>query len=841
MSNFYIVPPRLIVGSLLGNNYVTSLNGLRGDITISNESPITLLKQFNNVILGFDSTGFITTAGGTITGNLRFNVSSSTTYGVQLLSKTIDPTGTPPTGAIYYNTATQTLRIYDGGWTDYTGTGPSTNYDTFYLRLDGSNQPVTGYVNFTEYVRVANKNGIQASFGSSYGSIYYDTNVNKLRVWTPSGWQLVGGSGVTALYSGTGISFINTSTINDYGTITVDENYNFNWTGSQTFTQPINFATNQTFDITKLNITSQTAGDVIYFNGTNWTRLGIGSTGQVLTVATGATKPQWSNAGAGGGSSVIGTPTDTTYSDGYFNTWSPTTTTISDAFDDINELLVALAPAQPGNFDNFDLDLIDGPQFFDAKISSSLNAIGNWYEGGYVAGDLITKYNVSGEITLRSPNILTRFLAGKANTPSTYGAVSHMVYYESYPAGLGYSSIDLADVPSIPHIHGNLAITDLSVYNTIWEKANAEIFEWFQLFEGYAGHTLKYDPIGGIGTTAETNLYEVWHDEYSASNPYPSFATAPTNAIVTEVFKWLSGIKYYTISSEFNLSFIAASGIFNRCYHPDYVARISSTGLNTIDLNGEDSGIPAYNSTYDRSSPNHVSVVIDKNSESSFDRNLYATLYKPTGLTAVGSTALSHYINTYNAPSTEQVEYFQDEDFRLEIDSAGYGTAWDSQSNLANGELQVRSGYLRVPVQADYTEQYIGAANTYNATSYEYQRYFVKTGTTQSGTLTFVGVNKNDLFAYGTSGTGNTGVNCLIYFEDQDVWFDLAVPFGTSGRDGTSKSLAFGAQDVGNTNGSVFAWTSGSLYSTGLNNSRFRLSVTLRGNSTKTITRVTSA
>ena len=225
-NNFYIVPPRLIVGSLQGNNYVTSLNNFRGDVNIVAQSPLTLLRQFNDIILGFDSTGFITTAGGTITGNLNFNVSAATTYGIQLLSKTVDPSGTPPQGAIYYNTATQTIRIYDGGWTDYTGTGSSVNYDTFYLRLDGNNQPVTGFVGFDEYIRVANKFGIQASFGSSYGAIYYDTSINKLRVSTPSGWSIVGsgsgGGGITGIYSGSGISFIPaTSPITDFGTVTV--------------------------------------------------------------------------------------------------------------------------------------------------------------------------------------------------------------------------------------------------------------------------------------------------------------------------------------------------------------------------------------------------------------------------------------------------------------------------------------------------------------------------------------------------------------------------------------------------------------------------------------------
>lgn len=839
MSNFYIVPPRLIVGSLLGNNYVTSLNGLRGDITISNESPITLLKQFNNVILGFDSTGFITTAGGTITGNLRFNVSSSTTYGVQLLSKTIDPTGAPPTGAIYYNTSTQTLRIYDGGWTDYTGTGPSTNYDNFYLRLDGSNQPVTGYVNFTEYIRLANKNGIQASFGSSYGSIYYDTNVNKLRVWTPSGWQLVGGSGVTALYSGTGISFINTSTINDYGTITVDENYNFNWTGSQTFTQPISFANNQTFDITKLNISSQAAGDVIYFDGTNWTRLGIGSTGQVLTVATGATRPEWGAGGAGGGSSVIGTPTDTTYTDGYFNTWSPTTTTVSDAFDDINELLALLAPAQPSGLSSSTLSAVSTPTYYTAKVSAGLSAAStNWYQAGITTGSTITRYYVTGTYTLAS-SPTTIFFAGKAGDTASYGTVSHILYNSTYTSGTAVSFVDLTTNPTPTYTLGTMRVTALGTTNTIWNKANAQIYVYTQSGEGYAGNTLMWSP-SSIGSTSETNKYELWKDTYSASNANPSFSSGPTNSVITENFKWLSGIPYYTTGTNWQVQFVAASGIFNRCYNATKVANITATGLNAISLTGEESGTPVYSATYDRSGANYVSVTLNAGSQSSFNKYLTVGLYKVIG-SASSNTAINYYINTYGNVSTSTIEYFQDEYFRLEIDSAGYGTAWDSEINLPNGELQVRSGSLTIPVQSDYDEQYVGSANTYNATSYEYQRYFVKTGTTQSGTLTFIGINKNDLFAYGTSGTGNTGVNCLIYFEDQDVWFDLAVPFGTSGRDGTSKSLAFGAQDVGNTNGSVFAWTSGSLYSTGLNNSRFRLSVTLRGNSTKTITRVTSA
>jgi hypothetical protein len=841
-NNFYIVPPRLIVGSLQGNNNVTSLNNFRGDVNIVTESPLTLLRQFNNVILGFDSTGFITTAGGTITGNLNFNVSAATTYGVQLLSKTVDPSGTPPQGAIYYNTATQTIRIYDGGWTDYTGTGSTVNYDTFYLRLDGSNQPVTGYVAFDEYIRVANKFGVQASFGSSYGAIYYDTSVNKLRVYTPSGWSLVGsgaGGGITGIYSGSGISFIPaTSPITDTGTITVDESYSFTWTGNQSFTQPISFAANQTFDITKLSITSQAAGDVLYYNGTNWTRLGIGNTGEVLTVATGATKPEWSPSAASG---TLGTPTDTTYTDGYFDTWTPGVTTTADAFDDINELLALLAPSSPSGLNGSTLSAVSAPTFYTAKVSAGLSAASdNWYQAGITTGSTLTKYYVSGSYTLASsPSSI--FFAGKAGDTASFGTVSHILYNSTYTSGTAVSFVDLTTNPTPTYTLGTMRITALGTTNTIWNKANAQIYAYTQSGEGYAGNTLEWSP-SSIGSTSETNKYEVWKDTYSASNANPSFASGPSNSVITENFKWLSGIPYYTTGTNWHVEFVAASGIFNRCYNATRVANISATGLNTISLTGDESGTPVYSATYDRSSSNYVSVTLNASNQSSFNKYLTVGLYKVVGSTS-SNTAINYYINTYGNVSTSKIEYFQDEVFRLVNDSSGTGTSFDSTANLLNSNAQVRSGTLRVPVQAEYTAQWGGSAIDYSGdTIFEYQRYFSHTSPspTKSGTLAFSGITATDIYAYGSSGSGSTGLNLLIYLETDAVWFDMGVPVGLGG-DGSTKSLAIGAKDIANTSGSNLAWSLGSSYSTALNNNRYRLSIIFNKNSTKTITQVTSS
>lgn len=44
---------------------------------------------------------------------------------------------------------------------------------------------------------------------------------------------------------------------------------------------------------TALTTTSQAAGDILYSNGTNWIRLAVGTAGQYLKVAAGATTLEW--------------------------------------------------------------------------------------------------------------------------------------------------------------------------------------------------------------------------------------------------------------------------------------------------------------------------------------------------------------------------------------------------------------------------------------------------------------------------------------------------------------------------------------------------------------------
>lgn len=63
-------------------------------------------------------------------------------------------------------------------------------------------------------------------------------------------------------------------------------------------------------DLEDVTITSAAAGDILYYNGTNWVNLGIGTDGQVLTVNDAANAPQWEAAAGGGDFSGPASSTD---------------------------------------------------------------------------------------------------------------------------------------------------------------------------------------------------------------------------------------------------------------------------------------------------------------------------------------------------------------------------------------------------------------------------------------------------------------------------------------------------------------------------------------------------
>jgi len=305
MSDFYIVPPRLIVGSLQRSNVVTSLNTLRGDLSfkVSPDTGLTLNINSGVFNLSIQPDFYIKKSGDIVPSNIIFQPDPGK-YGLAVGSGLADP-GIGVSGALFFNTTYNVLKVYDGStWNEIASTGTSGITQSFadnrYLRLDGGNVPTGAISMGSQFLRFANLT--TRSTAGTAGQVYYNTDTNKLDLYNGSAWIPVG-SGITQLSAGNGISLSN-NPITTLGTVSINENYNFNWTGSHTFTQPITFSTSQMFDASKLTIAYEVAGDLLKFDGVNWVRMPKGSPHQVLSVACCSDDLEYVSFVAGSGISI---------------------------------------------------------------------------------------------------------------------------------------------------------------------------------------------------------------------------------------------------------------------------------------------------------------------------------------------------------------------------------------------------------------------------------------------------------------------------------------------------------------------------------------------------------
>jgi hypothetical protein len=843
MASFYIVPSRQVAGSIAGQNVVTSLNDLVNDVTLvpSAGGNITITPSGQTLQIGVDTGVFLLKAGDTVTGNLRFTPSAGN-YGIAINAASSNPSS-GVTGAIYYNTVDNSLRIYDGSWTTL-GVGNAitqTQADLRYLKLDASNGPLTGDLSLgATKLRLGNFNSSQPS--GSEGQIIFRSDLNTVQVYAGGSWQSLG-FGNIAITAGTGLSG---GTITSTGTISIDQSYPFSWTGIHSHSQPITFASAQTFAIEKLSGTGQTNGAMaIYSSSTaSWTVLQPGSANQVLKIDSGTLRPSWSSDASG----VIGTPSDGTYTDGFFDSWT-SSTTVANAVDDISELLALIAPAKPGFLTAQSLSATSQPTTYTVKLSGGLG--NEWYYTqsgmGYSAGNTISTYFLTGSYVLSSPDSATRFYAG-TTTQATFGEAAHLIYAYNVGAGSVTSSINatynLAGTGTTG-TSGTLTVNSLETYNNIWTKANAFI-TYSQSAEGWLGHSLTHTLSG------ETNVRAYFRDTISNASPTPYFSVGAGITENTPSFVWLSGVRYYGFNSTFDVSFQAGNNIFDRCYNATQVARVYGTGMDNFNLNPV--SVPNYNDYYDMTSG--FTISLDKEDEAAFyqdssvNKFLYVALFKahgssPGGIgTTIAQLPLARAINTYTSPSTNVYEAFYDEDMRVAVGTTG---AFDPEiTPLVNGNAQVRNGILCYPVTADYS----GIGLTYFSGDQVYERFFYKESAS-NGTLSISGLSNvaSDIVGVG-SGVTSGKINVLLQLIDTGIgttsyiYYDLgenasALPIGSYGGVGTSN--LYGGRFSANSNSVTFSFgTKSTENSSTPNLGRYRLIVILKDN-TKSITSIASS
>ena len=561
-----------------------------------------------------------------------------------------------------------------------------------------------------------------------------------------------------------------------------------------------------------------TKGDLLAGLGATLSVLPVGSNDYILAAdSTAATGLTW-KAAASAGTTVIGTPSDGVYTDGFFTDWT-TSTTIANAFDDVSELLALIAPAKPGSITSTSLTATSVPTYYTVAISAGLGT--EWYQAGFGTGSTITRYYLSGAHTLTTANTSTAFYAGTLVT-STYGTLGFGRYNYLTPSGAGYGTIDMTVNYTVGSTNNNLRLSDLAVYNNIWTKANAQISAYTQTYAGYEGVYITHSTNSQV-----TNTYTMWKDPWSASNGSPTFSKAATASTTSQTLKYLSGISYYTTGTGFSVDFKGAAGIYSSCYNVTQVYRITATGLNTI--NGTVTS-PLFSDELDKTGVNAVSATLNSASASSFTKSISATIYKAHGTTATSAAAIAKYINTYTTVSTDTYEGFQDEARRLVIDS---GIGFTSNIDMASGNLQVRSGTLQYPTASEYDTEY-GGTHTFTGNQ-EYQRYFYKTSAS-TGTLTFTGFTASNIAPYGTG-----SVNVLLYLEGDAKYFDLGVLQGSNANDGSTRSLAISAKTSASSG--ALNWSLG-VFTTGVsgagNSGRYRAIIIFRNN-TYSMTSITSS
>ena len=306
MSDFYIVPPRKIVGSLDGINVVTSLNSLKGDLSLSVNPTNGLRLNVSNGIFTFSiqDNFYIKKSGDTVNSNIIFAPTDGN-YGLAVGSGATDPV-TGIAGALFFNTTDSILKVYDGSlWNEIASTGTSGITQSFadsrYLRLDGGNVPTGAISMGSQFLRFANLT--TRSLAGLAGQVYFNTDTNKIEFYNGTAWTPVG-NGITSLSAGVGIS-LSSNPITTQGSVSVDQTYNYIWTGTHTYNNPITFASAQQFDASKLTISSQAAGDLLHYNGSSWARLGVGTSNQVLSVGNSGNAVTWHSLVAGSGISIL--------------------------------------------------------------------------------------------------------------------------------------------------------------------------------------------------------------------------------------------------------------------------------------------------------------------------------------------------------------------------------------------------------------------------------------------------------------------------------------------------------------------------------------------------------
>lgn len=333
--------------------------------------------------------------------------------------------------------------------------------------------------------------------------------------------------------------------------------------------------------------------------------------------------------------------------------------------------------------------------------------------------------------------------------------------------------------------------TSVDGYTSFWPPYQiASLSATLTLPEGFIGQIYIQHSAGG---SAQSYTYgSFWVDTTS----YSITAAAPIVVSGTNVLHYLSGIPYFTTSTQFTISGTNSDTLFDEGYRATSpmtfilsqfnASNISPTyaqiGLTTpINITDTIAGAGGYGTTFSVGSGNFRDL----------DARAQATYYNIfASATSADSAAGTFRIDTYGTTSTNLIEYFDDEHKRYKGtedftdttlgDDHTTDSAWSETDNilsLSPTGLMVYNGLLNYPSMSHSTYKPAGPDYSGASGDYYYYRIFIASGSFTQGTITFTGWSN----ALSTIQGSNVDVhlrylNCSDYGNgNTSVWQDLSV------------------------------------------------------------------
>lgn len=532
---------------------------------------------------------------------------------------------------------------------------------------------------------------------------------------------------------------------------------------------------------------------------------------------------------------TIGTPTDASYTDGFFDSFT-TSTTIADAIDTISQNFTSLAPDRAKLLTDSNLSETNFTTI-SAKLSSGLS--GSWYVG-YSSGDsvsIVTEQDGNfdlitnpGAIDSNSSNFFRVGKNADLSDSGEYTGEGGITASISYGAG----DFEVVATRSFSEEDGNsdsigdtlfgdtddlrLVVSDFGTFNTFWVACKAKIEgqpSGQSAYTYYTTGSVKFK-ISADGA-GETNAYQALNAGSSgtSTNPTPNIDNFSIGTD-TSNYLYLSGVQHWGKSTVFDYSY-DVENLYWPYYATGKVTRVdsgynTSTTYNTYftDIDFTPSSTPHFGDILSIDNPStDITLSDDKFSAQS---NGYANLvaYKP-GHSNVTSDNATFPILTYNSISTARVntfnssstnaqsltnynyEYFVDEQYRVISDSdtgANGSGNWDSVSELTNGNLQVQNGRLIHPRGGDYSSLTTAAAYFY--------RKFTPPSQIETGHIQFDNISGfTDISEWGSTSNGSIQVALMV--EGQNDIFDLGRDVGNN----VGASSIFGIRFLEHSNFSI--------------------------------------